>query len=118
MTFEHKEIIRELSIPVEVIEKKNIGIVAGKINYEDITHNLSAAILEPNYKKLENDTNFLIGDKVVYFLKNEDYTPSINDCIIINGREYIFKQILNNDYLADYIKFLARRKVDGYKTTT
>lgn len=118
MIFEHKEIIREFSIPVEIIQKKKIGIVAGKISYEDIGHNISAAILEPNYKKLENDTNFLIGDKVVYILKSEIYIPGINDFIIINGQEYIFKQILNNDYLTDYIKFLVRRKVDEHKTTT
>lgn len=110
--FEHKDVIKEYSTFVEVKSYTTGNIVNGKPQKAEVTYELMAAILEPNYKRMENGSGFVIGDKVIYFLKSENYKPKINDTFEIEGKIYILKQELDNSYMSDYIKFLARRKVD------
>lgn len=110
--FEHEDIIREYSTLVEIRSFTTGDIVDGRPQKSEVTYRLMAAILEPNYKRIENGSGFVIGDKVIYFLKSESYKPKVNDTFETSGQTYILKQELDNSYMSDYIKFLARRKVD------
>lgn len=110
--FEHKDIIKEYSTLLKINSYATGGIVNGRPQKAKVTYELMAAILEPNYKKMESGSGFVIGDKVIYFLKSENYKPKINDTFENEGKIYILKQELDNSYMSDYIKFLARRKVD------
>lgn len=110
--FEHQDIIKEYSTLVDVKSYTTGDIVNGRPQKAEVTYKVMAAILELNYKKIESGSGFIVGDKVIYFLKSENYKPKINDTFESEGQTYILKQVLENSYMSDYIKFLARRKVD------
>lgn len=112
--FRHKNIIKKYAVPVSITREVKGKIVAGvpKIDIETII--TKVAILEPTSLQLENNTGFLQGDKIIYFIKNEEYTPRIGDIIIYNSKKYKLEAIGDNELLADYTRFLGRRVVDDY----
>lgn len=112
-TFNHSHIIDKYAMEF-IFTRNNKGeIVDGvpEINTETFTGR--AAILQLNPMQLQDMSDYIISDKAAYFSKNQDYKPKIGDTFILNGNKYILHRPLDNDYLSDYIRFIARRDVVG-----
>ena len=112
--FRHKNIIKKYAVPVSVTRETKGQIIAGVPKIIIETLQAKAAILEPTPLQLEDNTGFLQGDRIIYFIKNEEYTPMIGDVIVYNSKKYKLEAIGDSELLADYTRFLARRVVDDY----
>lgn len=112
-TFNHSHIIEKYAMKFTFTRNKKGKIVDGVPESDDITFTGKAAVLQLNPLQLQDMSDYIISDKVAYFSKKQDYIPKIGDTFILNGNKYILHRPLDNEYLSDYIRFIARRDIVG-----
>lgn len=110
--FRHSHIIKKYSKEYEVEREIEKRIVSGKVKKKIKTYKVFCAFMDTNYEQQQSSSEFLIGDKIVYFIKNDDYEPKVDDIIFVNNKKYILKEKFDSDDLSDYTYFKARRVVD------
>lgn len=112
-TFNHSHIINKYAMKFTFKRIKKGKIVDGVPEPDNITFTGKAAVLQLNPMSLQDMSDYIISDKAAYFSKNQDYKPKIGDTFVLNGNKYILHRPLDNEYLSDYIRFIARRDVVG-----
>lgn len=112
-TFNHSHIIEKYAMKFTFTRNKKGKIVDGVPEPDDITFTGRAAVLQLNPMSLQDMSDYIISDKAAYFSKKQDYKPKIGDTFVLNGNKYILHKPLDNEYLSDYIRFIARRDVVG-----
>ncbi len=112
-TFNHSHIVNKYSKEFTFTRNNKGEIVDGvpKINKETFIG--KAAVLQLNPLQLQDMSDYIISDKAAYFSKKQGYIPKIGDTFVLNGNKYILHKPLDNEYLSDYIRFIARRDVVG-----
>lgn len=112
-TFNHSHIVEKYAMEFTFTRNNKGEIVDGvpKINKESFIG--KAAVLQLNPLQLQDMSDYIISDKVAYFSKKQGYIPKIGDTFVLNGNKYILHKPLDNEYLSDYISFIARRDVVG-----
>lgn len=112
-TFNHSHIVEKYAMEFIFKRIKKGEIVDGEPKTDIKIFTGRAAVLQLNPMSLQDMSDYIISDKAAYFSKKQDYKPKIGDTFVLNGNKYILHKPLDNEYLSDYIRFIARRDVVG-----
>lgn len=112
-TFNHSHIVNKYSKEFTFKRIKKGKIVDGVPETDIEIFTGRVAVLQLNPMSLQDMSDYIISDKAAYFSKKQDYIPKIGDTFALNGNKYILHKPLDNEYLSDYIRFIARRDVVG-----